>query len=163
MSQVRAKKQLGQHFLKDQNIAAKIAGSLGDEVPAPVLEIGPGMGILTRFLLQNPKFDVHVVEIDPESVDYLNQHFPELKGKIIQGDFLKLNLKQQFSGSFSIIGNFPYNISSQILFKMIDNREQIPELVGMFQKEVAERVAAPPGSKTYYLLCTNRCLTRHRK
>jgi len=152
MSQVRAKKHLGQHFLKDQNIAAKIAGSLSSNAPVSILEIGPGMGILTRFLLQNQHFNVYVIEIDHESVIYLNHHFQELKGKIIEGDFLKMDLKQTLPQPLAIIGNFPYNISTQILFKLIENREQVPELVGMFQKEVAERIAAPPGSKTYGIL-----------
>jgi len=152
MSKVRAKKHLGQHFLKDQNIAKKIAESLKDGYPETVLEIGPGMGILTKFLLANPTKKVFVVEIDPESVDYLKLNFAALSDNIIEGDFLKLNLNNYFNVPFNIIGNFPYNISSQILFKLIEYKDQVPQLVGMFQKEVAQRVAAGPGSKTYGIL-----------
>ena len=152
MSKVRAKKHLGQHFLKDMQIAERIAQSLGEDAPRTVLEIGPGMGVLTQFLLQNSTMDVHVIEIDKESVAFLKEHYPELEERIIEGDFLKVNLTDYFTQPISIIGNFPYNISSQILFKLIDYRNQIPELVGMFQKEVAQRVAAKPGSKTYGIL-----------
>jgi len=152
MSTVRAKKHLGQHFLNDNNIAKKIATSLLPNLSNDILEIGPGMGVLTQFLLQEKDKNISVVEIDKESVAYLKTNFPDLIGKIIEGDFLKLNLSDHFSSPFSIIGNFPYNISSQILFKLIDNRNLVPQLVGMFQKEVAERVAAGPGSKTYGII-----------
>jgi len=138
--------------LKDKNIAQKIVESLQTSNIGKVLEIGPGMGVLTQFLLQNKSFETTVVEIDRESVEYLNQHFPELKERIISDDFLKLNLNKYFEEPFAIIGNFPYNISSQIFFKVLEYRNQIPEVVGMLQKEVAERLAAPPGSKTYGIL-----------
>ncbi|MDX9881696.1 MAG: 16S rRNA (adenine(1518)-N(6)/adenine(1519)-N(6))-dimethyltransferase RsmA [Prolixibacteraceae bacterium] len=150
MTIVRAKKNLGQHFLKDKNIARKIVESLSVET-RNVLEVGPGMGVLTQFLLEK-KYHLHVVEIDDESVEYLENHFPQLQGHIISGDFLRLDLQKYFSGTFSVIGNFPYNISSQIFFKVLENREQIPQVVGMVQKEVAERIAATHGSKTYGIL-----------
>jgi 16S rRNA (adenine1518-N6/adenine1519-N6)-dimethyltransferase len=152
MLRVRAKKNLGQHFLNDKNIAQKIVESLQSESTKKVLEIGPGMGVLTEFLLQNQNYETSVVEIDRESVEYLNQHFPELKARIISADFLRMNLHNHFQEPFAIIGNFPYNISSQIFFKVLEYRNQIPEVVGMLQKEVAERLAAPPGSKTYGIL-----------
>jgi len=152
MITVRAKKNLGQHFLKDKDIAQRIVESLQTSNITKVLEIGPGMGVLTQFLLQNKTFETTVVEIDRESVEYMNQHFPELKERIISDDFLKLNLHNYFEDPFAIIGNFPYNISSQIFFKVLEYRNQIPEVVGMLQKEVAERLAAPPGSKTYGIL-----------
>lgn len=152
MTIVRAKKNLGQHFLNDKNIAYKIVESLRANGVNKVLEIGPGMGVLTQFLLQNKTYETSVVEIDRESVVYLNDHFPELKERIISADFLRLNLHNHFTEPFSIIGNFPYNISSQIFFKVLEYRDQIPEVVGMLQKEVAERLAAGPGSKTYGIL-----------
>lgn len=152
MTSVRAKKNLGQHFLKDKDIAQKIVESLRATNVKKVLEIGPGMGVLTQFLLQNQSYETSVVEIDRESVEYLNQHYPELKERIISDDFLRLNLNNHYSEPFAIIGNFPYNISSQIFFKVLEYRNQIPEVVGMLQKEVAERLAAPPGSKTYGIL-----------
>ena len=147
--EVRAKKALGQHFLRDENIARQIAESLTGATHH-VLEVGPGMGVLTKYLLANPDLDFHAIEIDRESVAYLHTHYPSLH--VIEGDFLALNLSQLFSEPFAVIGNFPYNISSQILFKVYDYRDQVPEVVGMFQKEVAERVAARPGSKTYGIL-----------
>ena len=147
--EVRAKKALGQHFLRDENIARQIAESLTGAT-RHVLEVGPGMGVLTKYLLANPDLDFHAIEIDRESVAYLHDHYPALH--VIEGDFLELNLSQLFSEPFAVIGNFPYNISSQILFKVYDYRDQVPEVVGMFQKEVAERVAARPGSKTYGIL-----------
>jgi 16S rRNA (adenine1518-N6/adenine1519-N6)-dimethyltransferase len=150
MSQVRAKKYLGQHFLKDMAVARQIAESLPIDELVSVLEIGPGMGVLTQFLLENPLIDLTAVEVDGESVEYLHQHYPHLK--VIEGDFLKLDLKTIFAGKFFVIGNFPYNISSQIFFKMLDNKDSIPCLAGMIQKEVAERIAAPAGSKTYGIL-----------
>ncbi len=152
MNKVRAKKHLGQHFLKDENIAKKIADSL-IQSQAKVLEIGPGMGVLSKYLVQNSNIaDLRLVEIDSESVSYLEKNHPEFRDKIHKEDFLKMNLEEIFSGKFTIIGNFPYNISSQILFKVFDNRDRVQELVGMFQKEVAERVASKPGNKTYGIL-----------
>ena len=147
--EVHAKKFLGQHFLKDENIARQIADSLTATTPH-VLEIGPGMGVLTKYLYNKEGLDFHAIEIDRESVAYLHEHYPSLH--VIEGDFLALDLSTLFSEPFAVIGNFPYNISSQILFKVFDNRNCIPEVVGMFQKEVAERVAAKPGSKTYGIL-----------
>ena len=147
--EVRAKKYLGQHFLTDESIAQRIAESLTGNV-RDVLEIGPGMGVLTKYLVDKPQYDFKVIEIDSESVEYLHSHYPQLK--VIEGDFLKLDLESLFQDKFAVIGNFPYNISSQILFKVFENRNRIPEVVGMFQKEVAERVASAPGSKTYGIL-----------
>ena len=152
MTYVKAKKSLGQHFLKDQNIARKIVASLKAESVEQVLEIGPGMGVLTKYLIENKAFTTNVVEIDRESVEYLEINFPELKGRIISGDFLTLDLEKLFDKPFAVIGNFPYNISTQIFFKVLEYRNHIPETVGMIQKEVAERIAAPPGSKTYGIL-----------
>ncbi|WP_321287578.1 16S rRNA (adenine(1518)-N(6)/adenine(1519)-N(6))-dimethyltransferase RsmA [uncultured Sunxiuqinia sp.] len=152
MGNVRAKKNLGQHFLKDKNIAQNIVESLQAEDIKQVLEIGPGMGVLTQFLLQKKTYQTTVVEIDRESVDYLKVHFPELKDRIISRDFLKLNLAEYYQEPFAIIGNFPYNISSQIFFKVLEYRDLIPEVVGMLQKEVAERIARDPGSKVYGIL-----------
>lgn len=149
---VRAKKHLGQHFLKDESIAEKIADSLSLDGYDEVLEIGPGMGVLTKYLLKK-NINLSVVELDRESVGYLTEYFPELKGKILYGDFLKMKLDEVFEGkSTAIIGNFPYNISSQILFKSIEYRQLIPEFCGMFQKEVAKRITQGPGSKTYGIL-----------
>ncbi len=150
MAQVRAKKYLGQHFLKDMEVARCIAGSLVLDGRTVVLEIGPGMGVLTKFLLQNPLIDLTAVELDSESVVYLHQHYPDLH--VIEADFLKMDLKSYFSGKFCVIGNFPYNISSQIFFKMLENKDSIPCLTCMIQKEVAERIAASAGSKTYGIL-----------
>ncbi|MEE4284711.1 MAG: 16S rRNA (adenine(1518)-N(6)/adenine(1519)-N(6))-dimethyltransferase RsmA [Mariniphaga sp.] len=150
MNMVRPKKKLGQHFLKDRNIARKIVDSLGATIPN-VLEVGPGTGILTAFLLQRPDFNLHVVEIDTESVEYLQIHFPELNGKIHSRDFLKWDAAE-LPEIFSIIGNFPYNISSQIFFRILEWRNRVPEVVCMVQKEVAERLSAPHGSKTYGIL-----------
>ena len=144
--EVRAKKYLGQHFLKDESIAQRIADSLTGATPN-VLEIGPGMGVLTKYLIPKQELDFKVIEIDTESVKYLHDHYPTLQ--VIEGDFLKLDLDALFSESFAVIGNFPYNISSQILFKVFEHRNSIPEVVGMFQKEVAERIAAKPGGKNY--------------
>lgn len=152
MINVRAKKNLGQHFLNDKNIALKIVDSLQADNINHVLEVGPGMGVLTQFLLQKKNYQTTVVEIDRESVAYLKVHFPELEDRIISRDFLKMDLSEYFSDPFAIIGNFPYNISSQIFFKVLEHRDQIPEVVGMIQKEVAERIATGPGSKTYGIL-----------
>ena len=151
MRKVRAKKHLGQHFLNDLNIAQKIADSLQRQAYKQVLEIGPGMGVLTQFLLQKDS-EVFVIEIDTESVVYLKTHFPQLNNNIIEGDFLKLPLNEIFKEPFALIGNFPYNISSQILFKALEHKEIIPEITGMFQKEVAERVASQPGNKNYGII-----------
>lgn len=149
---VRAKKHLGQHFLNDENIASKIADSLSFKGCDVVLEIGPGMGVLTKYLIKKNK-PLSVIELDRESVAYLLENFPELKGNILQGDFLKLDLQEVFEGKqLAIIGNFPYNISSQILFKAIEFRHVVPEFAGMFQKEVAQRITEGPGNKTYGIL-----------
>ncbi len=150
MSFVKPKKSLGQHFLIDQNIARKIVDSLGSET-ADVLEIGPGMGVLTQYLLNRPEIKLQVIEIDRDSVAYLQENFTQLKN-IWSEDFLKSDLAAKFEGNFSIIGNFPYNISSQILFKVLSMRNRIPEVVGMVQKEVAERIASKHGNKTYGIL-----------
>lgn len=171
--EVRAKKSLGQHFLTDLSIAQRIADSLtapvapGDSTgdtgsstssgkdgagQTDVLEVGPGMGVLTQFLLQRPELNLKMVEIDRESVDYLLVHFPQVNGALIEADFLKLRLETFFKGKFCIIGNFPYNISSQIFFKILDYKESVPQVVCMIQKEVAERIAEKPGSKTYGIL-----------
>lgn len=147
---VRPKKSLGQHFLHDQNIARKIVDQLLAD-GRPVLEIGPGMGILTRHLLER-NLDLTVIELDRDSVSYLREHFPELSGRIIEGDFLTLDLSTRYSGPFSIIGNFPYNISSQIFFRVLENRNQVKEVVCMLQKEVAQRIASSHGNKVYGIL-----------
>ena len=153
MMQVRAKKGLGQHFLRDHQIASDIVDALGMDDRSKVLEVGPGMCVLTQFLLQKSSFETTVVELDRDSVTYLKSYLPELGDRIIEGDFLHLDLRKHYSSTpFSLIGNFPYNISSQILFKVLDYRDLVPEVVGMFQKEVAERICARPGSKTYGIL-----------
>ena len=167
---VRPKKALGQHFLTDLSVAQKIADALvvdsvGGAVPEagavpsgntdaamPVLEIGPGMGVLSQYLLEREEIDLKMIEIDRESVDYLLTHFPKASGRVIEGDFLKMNLSYFFPGTFAVIGNFPYNISSQIFFRIIDHKDSIPQVVCMIQKEVAERIAEQPGSKTYGIL-----------
>ncbi len=150
MNIVRPKKKLGQHFLKDGNIARKIVDSLSPAT-ANVLEVGPGMGVLTKLLLQRAELTIYVVEIDSESVEYLNAHFPELSGRIYFNDFLKWDAPD-FAENFSIIGNFPYNISSQIFFRILEWRNRVNETVCMIQKEVAERISSPPGKKTYGIL-----------
>jgi 16S rRNA (adenine1518-N6/adenine1519-N6)-dimethyltransferase len=149
---VTPKKALGQHFLKDLNIAQRIAETIDIGGGMPVLEIGPGMGVLTHFLLQNKEIDLTCVELDSESVTYLLANFPELNGRIIEGDFLKMNLNEMYKGQFCVIGNFPYNISSQIFFKVLDHKDKIPICAGMIQKEVAERMASKPGTKSYGIL-----------
>ena len=151
MRLVKPKKALGQHFLKDLQIAQRIANTLADYKGTPVLEIGPGMGVLTQFLLEEGH-DLKVVELDSESVAYLEQNFPDLKGRIIAQNFLKLDLSQLYPDRFCVIGNYPYNISSQIFFKVLDYKEQIPCCSGMIQKEVAERLASAPGSKAYGII-----------
>ena len=148
---VRAKKRLGQHFLKNEDIARRIAEAVRTP-DAYVLEIGPGMGVLTQYLLQQPFADLSVVELDEESVAYLQQHFPQLGENLIAGDFLRMDLAERYPDKFVIVGNFPYNISSQILFKVLDYKDQAVEVVGMFQKEVAERVTAKAGNKQYGIL-----------
>ena len=151
MELVKAKKHLGQHFLKDLNIAQKIADTLSLANYKKVVEIGAGMGVLTQFLLKKDT-EVYVVEIDKESVVYLEAHYPELIGKIIADDFLKYDIAGYLREPFAIIGNFPYNISTQIVFKLLELRDYVPEFSGMFQKEVAERICEREGSKTYGIL-----------
>ena len=149
---VKAKKHLGQHFLNDETIAQKIADTLSLEGYKTVLEIGPGMGVLTKYLLQKP-ITTHVIEIDTESVSYLQANYLNLAPRIIEKDFLKYDINQVFKGEqFAIIGNFPYNISTQIVFKTLEMRDQIPEFSGMFQKEVAQRICSKEGSKVYGIL-----------
>lgn len=149
---VKAKKYLGQHFLNDQSIAKQIVDSLSFQNYNSVIEIGPGMGVLTKHLLQIPNIDFKCIDIDSESVDWLKNEFQLNDDVLILGDFLKLDLSSVFNSNFAIIGNFPYNISSQILFQILENKELVPEMVGMFQKEVAERIAAPSGNKSYGIL-----------
>ncbi|RXP64649.1 16S rRNA (adenine(1518)-N(6)/adenine(1519)-N(6))-dimethyltransferase RsmA [Lutibacter sp. HS1-25] len=149
---VKAKKHLGQHFLTDELIAQQIADTLTQNGYKNVLEIGPGMGVLTKYLLKKP-LTTHVIEIDTESVEYLQAHYLNLAERIISKDFLKIDLKDFFGDEqVAIIGNFPYNISTQIVFKTLENRHQIPEFSGMFQKEVAQRIAEKEGSKVYGIL-----------
>jgi 16S rRNA (adenine1518-N6/adenine1519-N6)-dimethyltransferase len=153
MSLVRAKKHLGQHFLTDKNIAQRIVNSLNHTaLYKQVLEVGPGMGILSDFLLQKKEYETYLIDIDIESFQFLKEKYPDLGERLINGDFLELNFNDIFGGKFAIIGNFPYNISSQILFKILDNRDKVTEIVGMFQKEVAERCNSKPGSKEYGIL-----------
>jgi len=151
LQKVKAKKHLGQHFLKDLEIAKRIVDSLSlTSQYKKVMEVGPGMGVLTQYLVENKNYQTFAVEVDRESIGFLVDKFPILKGNIIYGDFLHIDLNDIIKKEpFAVIGNFPYNISSQILFKVLDYKDQIPEVVGMFQKEVAERIAARPGSKTY--------------
>lgn len=150
--EVRAKKALGQHFLTDQGIARTIVESLTVGPVRDVLEIGPGMGVLTQYLIERGDIDLKMVEVDTESVDYLMTHLPGMQGKLMEADYLKLNMRKVFPGSYRVIGNFPYNISSQIFFKILDDKDLVPEVVCMIQKEVAERIAEKPGSKTYGIL-----------
>ena len=160
--EVRAKKSLGQHFLTDLSIARQIADALrtgtddrtdvGTDDRTDVLEVGPGMGVLTQYLLQRQDINLKMIEIDRESVDYLLVNFPQVNGRLIEGDFLRLRADEFFSGRFAVIGNFPYNISSQIFFRIIDWKDSVPQVVCMIQKEVAERIAEKPGTKTYGIL-----------
>ena len=160
MQQVRAKKFLGQHFLKDLTVAQRIAEQAyphplpegkGENTPIRVIEVGPGMGVLTQFLLKNPAIQLTAIEIDRESVAYLREWYPELD--LVEGDFLKLDLDKLIpEGEFNVIGNYPYNISSQIFFKVLDYKDRIPVCSGMIQKEVAERLASKPGKKAYGIL-----------
>ena len=152
MPAVKPKKFLGQHFLTDLKVASNIADTVDACPDIPVLEVGPGMGVLTQYILKKDR-PFKVVEIDRESVPYLQEHFPELGDNIIEADFLQLDLDTVFDGKpFVLTGNYPYNISSQIFFKMVEHKELIPCCTGMIQKEVAERMAAKPGSKTYGVL-----------
>ncbi|MBQ7690122.1 MAG: 16S rRNA (adenine(1518)-N(6)/adenine(1519)-N(6))-dimethyltransferase RsmA [Muribaculaceae bacterium] len=150
--QVRAKKSLGQHFLTDLGVAQRIAATMDGHRRQPLLEVGPGMGVLTQFLLE-AGHDLRVVELDRDSVAYLKLNFPQLDGRIIADDFLRLDLRALYAGApFSIIGNYPYNISSQIFFKVLDCKDQVTCCSGMLQREVAHRLAAPPGNKTRGIL-----------
>ena len=152
MKQVRPKKKLGQHFLTDLNVAKAIADTVDACPELPVLEVGPGMGVMTQYLVEKPR-PLKVVEIDRESVAYLNENFPRLRDNIIGGDFLRMNLNEVFAGrQFVLTGNYPYDISSQIFFKMLDNKDLIPCCTGMIQREVAERIASKPGNKAYGIL-----------
>jgi len=153
MSLVAAKKHLGQHFLTDKNIASKIVDSLRYEGKyTKVLEVGPGMGVLSDFLLQKPDLETYLIDIDTESYNFLKKKYPQLGARLVNADFLAMDFSTISTEPFGIIGNFPYNISSQILFKILDNRDKVVEVVGMFQKEVAERCATKPGSKEYGIL-----------
>ena len=147
---VKAKKHLGQHFLKNEEIAKNIVDALLQTTNFPLLEIGAGTGVLTKHLIEKEKF--FAVDIDTESIEYLKKAYPKHEAKILYGDFLKMSMDNLFPGNFAIIGNFPYNISSQIMFKVLDYRNKIDVVVGMFQKEVAERMAEKPGTKTYGIL-----------
>lgn len=151
MNPVRPKKSLGQHFLKDLQIARKIADTLNDFKHLPVLEVGPGTGVLTQFLLEN-NIDLTVVELDRDSVAYLHDHFPRLEGRILGEDFLRMDLSKHYQTPFCVIGNYPYNISSQIFFKVLEYKDMIPCCSGMIQKEMAERLASPPGKKSYGII-----------
>ncbi|MDR2206193.1 MAG: 16S rRNA (adenine(1518)-N(6)/adenine(1519)-N(6))-dimethyltransferase RsmA [Flavobacteriaceae bacterium] len=149
---IRAKKHLGQHFLTDENIARKIVESLGSSGYDQILEIGPGTGVLTKYLLEKNQ-KLFLSEIDVESIDFLKVNFPEnINENTFVGDFLKINIDEKFAEQIAVIGNFPYNISSQILFKIVESFQKIPEMVGMFQKEVAQRIAAVPRNKDYGIL-----------
>ncbi len=153
MSLVKAKKHLGQHFLTDKNIAQRIVdGLIHTDQYHQVLEVGPGMGILSDILLKREDLQTFLIDIDTESFHFLREKYPQLGDRLINGDFLKLNFESIFPGKFAVIGNFPYNISSQILFKILENRQNVVEMVGMFQKEVAERCASKPGTKEYGIL-----------
>lgn len=153
MSTVRAKKHLGQHFLNDKNAAKKIVEALEPALGfKQVLEVGPGMGVLSDFLLQKDAYETWLIDVDDESVTFLADKYPGLDNRLIHGDFLTLDFSQYFGGKMAIIGNFPYNISSQILFKVLEERQRVVQVVGMFQKEVAERCVAKPGGKEYGIL-----------
>jgi 16S rRNA (adenine1518-N6/adenine1519-N6)-dimethyltransferase len=153
MEFVRPKKYLGQHFLKDESIALHTVKSLrpGGRY-SKVLEVGPGMGVLTKYLLEEKEFETWAIEIDRESIAFLENKFPDIRERILAADFLEADLEKLFTGPFAVIGNFPYNISSQILFKVLYHRNLVPEVVGMFQKEVAERIASVPGKKSYGII-----------
>lgn len=160
---VQPKKRLGQHFLKDKDIAMRIVDLLQVPDVDIVLEIGPGMGVLTQFLLERFGEKLFVVEVDPESVDYLKEHFPELSERIYCEDFLKMDLTERFPGKIAVIGNYPYNISSQILFHILDHPGNVVEIVGMFQREVARRITMSPGSKEYGILSVLLEVYYHRE
>ncbi len=152
MSSVRPKKHLGQHFLKDLNISERITDALtGHGGYESILEVGPGTGVLTQFLLKRDE-NCWVIDVDKESIQYLEKNFKSLEGRIVEGDFLKYNFLEKAGSPLAVIGNFPYNISSQIFFRILDFKNDIPEVVCMIQKEVAERIAEKPGSKTYGIL-----------
>jgi 16S rRNA (adenine1518-N6/adenine1519-N6)-dimethyltransferase len=152
MQQVKAKKHLGQHFLKDEHIAQRIVEAFVSQcVTKAALEIGPGTGVLTKYLLEKP-IVLHAMDVDTESITYLQAHYPLLSERLYYQDFIAANVEQMIPEPFCIVGNFPYNISSQIVFKIIENRSQIPMMTGMFQKEVAERLSAGPGSKIYGII-----------
>lgn len=149
---VRAKKALGQHFLKDEKVAKRIVDSLILNGSSQVLEIGPGTGVLTKYLLENPSIRLEVAEIDPESIACLQERFPQMLYSLQQRDFLKIPLEKIFQGEFAVIGNFPYNISSQIFFKILDYKDTVPQVVCMLQREVAQRLTSGPGNKSYGIL-----------
>ena len=151
--EVRAKKALGQHFLTDQSVARVIVAALSADSPVrDVLEIGPGMGVLSQYLVQREDIDLKLIEIDSESVEYLLTHLPGMEGRLMEGDYLRLDMSRIFPGPYRVIGNFPYNISSQIFFKILEDKDRVPEVVCMIQKEVADRIAEKPGSKVYGIL-----------
>lgn len=153
MSTVRAKKHLGQHFLNDKNAAQRIVEALNPSLGfSQVLEVGPGMGVLSDFLLQKESYETFLIDVDDESIEFLADKYPELGKRLIHGDFLALDFNAYFGDKMAVIGNFPYNISSQILFKILDERDRVVQMAGMFQKEVAERCVAKPGSKEYGIL-----------
>lgn len=153
MSTVRAKKHLGQHFLNDKNAAQKIVEALDPKLGfSQVLEVGPGMGVLSDFLLQKEEYETYLIDVDEESIAYLDDKYPQLGKRLIHGDFLNLDFSKYFGEKMAVIGNFPYNISSQILFKILDERQRVVQMTGMFQKEVAERCTAKAGSKEYGIL-----------
>lgn len=149
---VKPKKYLGQHFLKDLSIAERIANSINDTYCKDTLEVGPGTGVLTQFLINRPELNLYAVEVDGESIEYLKENIPSLTPNLLEGDFLKMDIQALFPNGVNIIGNFPYNISSQIYFKIIENRDLVPLSVGMIQKEVAERIVHAPGKKEYGIL-----------
>jgi 16S rRNA (adenine1518-N6/adenine1519-N6)-dimethyltransferase len=150
LDKVRAKKHLGQHFLKDEDIAQRIVDAALKNNDLPLLEIGPGTGVLTKHLIARENF--FAADIDTESIEYLKKNYPDQKEKVLYADFLRMDLAGLFPGHFAVIGNFPYNISSQIMFRVLDYRDKIDVVVGMFQKEVAERIAEKPGTKEYGIL-----------
>lgn len=153
MSSIRAKKHLGQHFLNDKNAAQRIVDALTPSLGfKQVLEVGPGMGVLSDFLLQNEQYETFLIDVDDESIEFLADKYPQLGERLIHGDFLELDFSKYFDEKMAVIGNFPYNISSQILFKILEERNRVVEMVGMFQKEVAERCVAKPGNKEYGIL-----------
>ena len=150
---VRPKKHLGQHFLTDLSIAKNISDAITSDLASTTLEVGPGTGVLTQFLLEREDLKIHAVEVDGESITYLKQYYPQLTPNLMDADFLQLNLENLFNGeSINVVGNFPYNISSQIYFKILEYKDIVPQSVGMIQKEVAMRIASPPGSKNYGIL-----------